>query len=306
LNEEERPAPVSVVGVRFKGASPVYYFDPAGLELEVGQAVVVETEQGLGVGWVVIAPKQVVLQEIKEPLKPVLRLATPKDLEEKQRLEERGQEALQAARRHVARLGLPMKPLAADYSLDGKQVTISFAAEGRVDFRALVKELSRELGVRVQMRQVGPRDAAKLVGGIGICGRPLCCATWLTSFPPVTITQAKEQNLLPLPEKLSGLCGRLRCCLRYESPVYKELKASLPKKGQVFACPLGCGRVIGANVIKQTVYLELESKATVEVALADLSEPPPPEPPVEAPKPEGAPKPKRRRRRRSPKPPSQG
>jgi len=261
------------VGVRFKGACPIHYYDTADLELELGQAVVGETEDGPRLGWVVVPP-QLRAAEPEEPPKPLLRLATEEDLAERQRLEERAQATLEAARHHIARLSLGMKPLVADYAIDGRQVTVSFTSEARADFRDLVRDLSREVGARVHMRQVGPRDAAKVTGGIGICGRPLCCATWLTSFPTVTIGLAKEQNLLPLPEKLSGLCGRLRCCLRYESPVYKELKANLPKRGQTFACPAGCGRVVGVNVIKQTVYLEMESRATVEVAVSDLAEPP--------------------------------
>lgn len=206
-----------IVGIRFKKAGKVYYFDPAGIDLEVNDPVVVTTTRGLELGYVVIAPRQVLVNEVTTPLKPVVRKAEPDDISQAQELEAREKEALIECGESIAQLNLPMKLLSAEYNLDGNRLTFYFSAEERIDFRELVRELTNRLKVRVELRQVGPRDQAKLVGGYGRCGRPLCCMSFLREFVPVSIKMAKEQNLPLNPMKISGVCGRLLCCLVYES-----------------------------------------------------------------------------------------
>jgi cell fate regulator YaaT (PSP1 superfamily) len=207
----------SVVGIRFQRAGKIYYFDPAGIDLAVNDYVVVETERGPGIGRVVIAPKQVIASELAEPLKPVLRKAMPQDLQQREAVKQKEQEALAKCKELVAQFELPMRLLSAEGNLEGSHFTILFSAEGRVDFRRLVRELAATLKARVELHQVGPRDEAKIIGGVGRCGCPLCCMTFLTEFSPLSIKMAKEQNLSLDPTKISGLCGRLLCCLGYET-----------------------------------------------------------------------------------------
>jgi cell fate regulator YaaT (PSP1 superfamily) len=171
----------------------------------------------------------------------------------------------------IEKLGLPMKLLGAEYNLDGSRLTFFFSATERVDFRQLVRELNRRFNVRVELRQLGPRDEAKLVGGFGRCGRPLCCMSFLTEFSPVSIKMAKEQNLPLNPLKISGVCGRLLCCLAYETEQYQAMKEKLPKPGQTVSTPMGVANVVGINPLKETVLVELESQATVELPLSDLT-----------------------------------
>ncbi|HLB28053.1 MAG TPA: stage 0 sporulation family protein, partial [Dehalococcoidales bacterium] len=244
-----------IVGVRFKRAGKVYYFEPAGIPLEVNDSVIVETAQGMEMGQVAIAPKQVLANEIKTPLKPVLRKATSEDIQRCQELEGKVAEALEECGKLIEKFNLPMKLLSAEYSLDGGRLTIYFGAEERVDFRDLVRELARHLRVRVEMRQMGPRDEARICGGCGHCGRPLCCSTFLTEFAPVAMKMAKEQNLPLNPMKISGVCGRLMCCLGYENEQYKAMKATLPRNGQWVTTAQGEGKVIGSNPLKQTVQI---------------------------------------------------
>lgn len=260
-----------VVGVRFKRAGKVYYFAPAGIPLEVNDYVVVEAEHGLQVGKIVISPRQVLASEITEPLKPVVRKAQPEDMEQFRQWEEAEKEALAKCQELIDKIKLPMKPLLAQYNLEGNHLSVFFSAEKRVDFRELVRELSRSLKTRVELRQVGPRDEAKLIGGVGRCGRPLCCETFLSEFTPVSIRMAKEQALSLNPMKISGVCGRLLCCLAYESDQYRELKQKLPKVGQEVSTPLGKAVVVGGNPIKETVLVELESGVSVELPLGQLT-----------------------------------
>lgn len=255
-----------IVGIRFKRAGKVYYFDPAGIELEVKDQVVVKTSRGLEMGWVVIAPTQVLANEVNEPLKPVMRRAEPEDIERAQEFEDKGKEALEECGRLIARLNLPMKLLSAEYNLDGGRLTVFFSAEERVDFRELVRELSHRFKVRVELRQVGPRDGAKLIGGFGRCGRPLCCASFLSEFTPVSIRMAKEQDVPLNPMKISGLCGRLLCCLSYENEQYCAMRAQMPKAGQQVSTPMGVARVIGGNPLKEKVLVELENLERVELS----------------------------------------
>ncbi len=260
-----------IVGVRFKRAGKVYYFDPAGIDLEVNDYVVVKTARGLELGRVVIAPTQVLASEVSEPLKPVVRKAEPEDIKRAQEFEDKEGEALAECGKLIAKLGLPMKLLGAEYNLDGSRLTFFFGATERVDFRELVRELNKRFKVRVELRQLGPRDEAKLVGGFGRCGRPLCCMNFLTEFSPVSIKMAKEQDLPLNPLKISGVCGRLLCCLAYESGQYHAMKEKLPKPGQKVSTPLGVASVVGGNPLKETVLVELESQATVELPLSDIT-----------------------------------
>jgi len=226
-----------IVGVRFKRAGRVYYFDPAGIDLEVNDYVVVKTARGLELGQVVISPKQVLASEVTTQLKSVVRKAEPEDVKRAQECEEKEKEALIECGKLITELQLPMKLLSAEYNLDDSRLTFLFCAAERVDFRELVRELTRHFKIRVQLQQIGPRDEAKLIGGFGRCGRPLCCTNFLSEFAPVSIKMAKEQGLPLDPMKISGVCGRLLCCLVYESEQYHTAKEKLTTEGQRSSTP---------------------------------------------------------------------
>ena len=260
-----------IVGIRFKRAGRIYYFDPAGIDLEVNDSVVVKTTRGLELGQVVISPKQVLASEISTPLKPVLRKAEPDDIEHAQELEEKEREALAECGKLIAKLKLPMKLLSAEYNLDDSRLVVFFGAPERVDFRELVRELTKRFKMRVELRQIGPRDEAKLMGGFGRCGRPLCCMSFLSEFAPISIRMAKEQDLPLNPMKISGVCGRLLCCLVYESEQYHIMKEKLPKEGQRVSTPMGVATVVGGNPLKETVLVELEGGAAVELPLSEVT-----------------------------------
>ena len=260
-----------VVGVRFKRTGKVYYFDPSDIELKVGDCVVVETTRGPELGQVVIAPSQVLASEVTKPLKPVVRKADIEDVEQADKIKQKEDEALAECTELVAKLKLPMKVISAEYNLDGSRLTIFFSAEGRVDFRELVRELSHRLKVRVEMRQVGPRDEAKLLGGFGRCGRPLCCASFLSEFSPVSIRMAKEQELPLNPMKISGICGRLLCCLGYEFEQYRIMREKMPKEGQRIKTAMGVANVVGGNPLEGTVLVEMEGGARVELSLEEIT-----------------------------------
>ena len=260
-----------IVGIRFKRAGRVYYFDPAGIELEVNDCVVVKTTHGLELGHVVISPKQVLDSEVTEPLKPVMRKATPEDIKYAQELESKKSEALAKCGELIAELHLPMKLLSAEYDFSGKRLTFFFSAAERVDFRELVRELTNRFKVRVELRQVGPRDETKLLGGFGRCGRPLCCMSFLNEFAPVSIRMAKEQDLPLNPMKISGICGRLLCCLVYENEQYRDMRNKLPKEGQRVSTPMGEATVVSGNPLQETVLVELESGAAVELPLSEVT-----------------------------------
>jgi len=260
-----------IIGVRFKRAGKVYYFDPKGIELEVNDYVVVETARGLELGQVVISSKQVLDSDVEKPLKSVVRKAEAEDIERAQELEDKEREALAECNKLIDRLQLPMKLLSAEYNLDGNRLTFYFSAAERVDFRELVRELASQLKVRVEMRQTGPRDEARLIGGCGRCGRPLCCTSFLSEFAPVSIRMAKEQGLPLNPMKISGCCGRLMCCLVYENEQYHRMKGKLPKDGQRVSTAMGAARVVGSSPLKETVLVELESEVTVELPISEIS-----------------------------------
>ncbi len=256
----------NVIGVRFKEAGKIYYFDPGNIQdLKVDDYVIVQTARGYEAGQVAIAPHPVPDQEVVGQLKQVVRCASAIDLLAKQRYSLREQQAVEACRAKVAEYNLPMKVVGAEYSFDGNSLVFFFTADKRVDFRDLVRDLARTFRTRIELRQIGVRDEAKLIGGIGPCGRALCCSTYLADFKPVSIKMAKQQDLPLSPMEISGLCGRLLCCLGYEDDYYREAKRQFPKMGDTVDTPDGPGRVCGVNVIKQTLQVFLESEATVEI-----------------------------------------
>ena len=263
---------VEVVGVRFRRNARIYHFDPAGIELETGDPVVVETARGMEMGEVVTKESIEATEKAGRPLKPVVRKATEEDTERAGKLRQEEGKAIAECARLLEKLNLPMKLISAEYNVDGSRLTIFFSAEGRVDFRELVRELSRGLKVRIEMRQIGPRDEARMLGGFGRCGRPLCCATFLSELNPVSIKMAKEQGLPLSPMKISGLCGRLLCCLGYEFEQYRAIREKMPKKGKRINTAKGDGVVVGGNPIEETVLIELESGVRVEMTLEQLAE----------------------------------
>jgi cell fate regulator YaaT (PSP1 superfamily) len=258
-----------VIGVRFKPATKTYYFDPAGLkdELQVGDYVVVETARAREMGRVVMPPKEVPQTEIVSQLKPVIRKATTLDLANGQHYASQEGEALQKCRQKVAETGLPAKLIRAEYNMDGSHLTFYFASEQRIDFRDLVRDLARIFHTRIELRQIGVRDEAKLINGIGPCGRELCCATHLCEFMPVSIKMAKLQGLPLSPMEISGACGRLLCCLTYENAYYLEVQEKMPRTGEIVSTADGEGTVTGHNAVKETVQVQLESGITIDVPL---------------------------------------
>jgi cell fate regulator YaaT (PSP1 superfamily) len=261
------------VGIRFRQAGKIFYYDAGDLELQVSNYVVVETAHGLSVGRVVIAPDQVISQEgiHQDDLKPVLRLATADDVERSDEMKQRAADAVLRAKEMVSGQSLDMSIASGEFDLEGDQFTAYFTANERVDFRGLVRELSRELDARVQLLQVGDRDRAKLADGVDICGERLCCSSWMTNFPSVSIRMAKEQDLPLNPQKISGVCGRLYCCLTFEYEDYKALRGTLPKVGSFLSTPAGEAKVIGIDFNREMVKLMLTAdREMVEVAAIDF------------------------------------
>lgn len=245
---------VNVIGVRFRTAGKVYYFDPAGMEIKLGDHVIVETARGIEYGYVVVAPRKVGEEEVIQPLKPVIRKVTPEDEEIERKNKEKEKEAFQICLEKIKKHGLQMKLIDAEYTFDNNKVLFYFTADGRVDFRELVKDLAAVFKTRIELRQIGVRDETKIMGGIGICGRSLCCNSYLAEFIPVSIKMAKEQNLSLNPTKISGVCGRLMCCLKYEEETYEELNSHLPNIGDFVTTDDGLkGEVSSVNVLRQLV-----------------------------------------------------
>lgn len=242
-----------VVGIRFKKAGKMYYFDPAGLKLEKDDGAIVETARGVEYGTVVKGNMTVAEENIVFPLKTVMRKATQEDWKTVESNHKRESEAFDICLEKIARLELDMKLVNVEMTFDRNKLIFYFTSDGRVDFRELVKELAAVFRMRIELRQIGVRDEAKMLNGIGICGRPLCCATFLGDFQPVSIKMAKEQNLSLNPTKISGICGRLMCCLKYEEDVYEELNRRLPKVGDIIATPDGTGEILSTNVLSQQV-----------------------------------------------------
>ncbi|MGI6365763.1 MAG: PSP1 domain-containing protein [Bacillota bacterium] len=260
----------TVVGVRFKDAGKIYYFDPEEHPLNEGTPVIVETVRGVEYGRVVVPPKQVTDKEVVLPLKKVVRIADAQDLEKVRENQRKSKEAMEICIEKVKKHGLDMKLVDAEYTFDNSKVIFYFTADGRVDFRNLVKDLASVFRTRIELRQIGVRDEAKMLGGLGSCGRTLCCSTFLSEFEPVSIKMAKEQNLSLNPSKISGVCGRLMCCLRYESEFYHEARAGLPDVGKTVTTPQGKAKVVEVNVLKRKVRLQMEDGAVVELSAEDL------------------------------------
>ena len=242
-----------VVGVRFKKAGKIYYFDPETTEYSYGQHVIVETSRGMEFGTVVIPNRDVNDDDIIPPLKPVTRLATDEDMEKNRQNKEKEKEAFEVCVEKIKKHGLEMRLIATELTFDNNKLIFYFTADGRIDFRDLVKDLASVYRTRIELRQIGVRDEAKYINGIGICGRTLCCATFLGDFHPVSIKMAKDQGLSLNPSKISGACGRLMCCLKYEQNAYEDLLKGLPKEGDIIDTPEGQGEVLSVNVLKQVI-----------------------------------------------------
>lgn len=259
--------PVTIVGIRFRPAGRIYHFDPQEQTFTTGQYVIVETVRGVEAGRVVIASKQLAESDLSDPLKPVLRLATEGELRMMLAFKNKEKEALVRCGERVAQHQLPMKLIEAEYTFDGSRLTFYFTAEERVDFRMLVRDLAATFRTRIELRQIGARDQAKLQGGIGPCGKTLCCSSWISEFGVVSIKMAKEQGLPLNPSKISGVCGRLLCCLSYENDNYIQAKQQMPQMGAMLDTPSGPGKVIFVNVPKNSVDVLLESGATIQIAV---------------------------------------
>ena len=248
-----------IIGVRFKSGGKQYYFAPAGLEVQPGQGVIVETSRGLEYGECAQGNTQVEEETVVQPLRPLVRIATEEDEKTVEKNREKEAKAFQICQEKIAAHGLEMKLVEAEYSFEGNKVLFFFTAEGRVDFRALVKDLASTIHARIELRQIGVRDEAKMLGGLGICGRPFCCAQFLDEFQPVSIKMAKTQNLSLNPTKISGTCGRLMCCLKYEQEAYEDLVKHTPKQESFVETPDGAGTVSSVNLLRQQVQVRLDS-----------------------------------------------
>jgi cell fate regulator YaaT (PSP1 superfamily) len=263
----------AVVGVRFKQAGKIYYFDPDDLPIGKDQVVIVETARGIEYGKVVIGKKYVSEGEVVLPLKRVLRLATEEDRRQVMENKAAAERALSLCREKVREHALDMRLIDAEYTFDRNKIIFYFTADGRVDFRELVKDLASIFRTRIELRQIGVRDEAKMLGGIGPCGRTLCCSSFLGDFEPVSIKMAKDQNLSLNPIKISGLCGRLMCCLKYENDAYEEAKREMPDMGDRVTTPDGTGRVVGLNLLERRVRVELdELERLIEYDLSEVEQ----------------------------------
>ncbi len=261
----------NVVGIRFKKAGKIYYFDPGDLSIQKDSFVIVETVRGVEYGKVVIGPKQVDEDDVVLPLKKVLRIADEKDRMIVQENRIAAKEAYEVCNEKVTTHQLDMKLVDVEYTFDRNKIIFYFTADGRVDFRELVKDLAAIFRTRIELRQIGVRDEAKMLGGIGPCGRMLCCSTFLGDFEPVSIKMAKDQNLSLNPTKISGLCGRLLCCLKYENDEYEEAKQQLPDIGQTIDTPLGTGKVVGLNILGRVLQVNIpELERVVEYTLEEI------------------------------------
>ncbi len=263
-----------VIGVNFRAGGKIYYFDPVQFEVHKGDHVIVETSRGIEYGRVVCDPKEVPDKEVTAPLKPVLRPATQRDTEQAEDNKQKEEEAFKKCRQMIFDHKLDMKLIDAEYTFDNSKILFYFTADGRVDFRDLVKDLAAVFKTRIELRQVGVRDETKVLGGIGVCGRELCCHSYLTDFAPVSIKMAKEQSLSLNPTKISGVCGRLMCCLKNEEDVYEELNRKMPGVGDFCVAKDGLsGEVSSVNILRQTVKILVEvndEKEVHEYKLEDL------------------------------------
>lgn len=248
-----------VVGVRFRNAGKVYYFDPANYQIKAGDHVIVETARGVEMGTVIMDSREVEDDAVVQPLKPVIRIATEADFNTAEKNRKKEKEAFKICLEKIEKHKLEMKLVDAEYTFDNNKLLFYFTADGRIDFRELVKDLAAVFRTRIELRQIGVRDETKILGGIGICGRALCCHTYLSEFVPVSIKMAKEQNLSLNPTKISGVCGRLMCCLKNEQDTYEYLNSRLPSVGDTVTTPEGLkGEVQSVNVLRQIVKVVVE------------------------------------------------
>lgn len=265
----------TVIGVAFRPAGKIYYFDPAGYALEAGDYVIVETSRGRELGQVVEPPHEVPDDALPEELKPIIRKATAWDLVSQDQWAHKEAEAFRICKEKIAQHGLKMKLVKCEYNFDGGRLMVYYTAEKRVDFRALVRDLARTFHTRIEMRQIGDRDETKMVSGYGRCGRELCCATWLREFTPISIKMAKLQNVPLNPSEITGICGKLLCCLSYELLTYEEANKKLPRVGSTVLTLYGRGKVLRVNALTETVTVRLigddgEEGEIVEVGLDGL------------------------------------
>ena len=257
---------VKVIGVRFRRVGKIYYFDPLDMDIKQGDHVIVETARGVEYGYVVLGIREVAEDKVILPLKPVIRIATPKDDEQELDNKVKEKDAFKICLEKIKKHGLEMKLIDAEYTFDNNKVLFYFTADGRIDFRQLVKDLAAIFKTRIELRQIGVRDETKILGGIGICGRSLCCHTYLSEFAPVSIKMAKEQNLSLNQTKISGVCGRLMCCLKNEQETYEELNKKLPGIGDTVTLPDGIqGTVQNVNVLRQRVKVVVEVNDEKEI-----------------------------------------
>ncbi|PXX52337.1 cell fate regulator YaaT (PSP1 superfamily) [Hungatella effluvii] len=257
---------IKVIGVRFRNAGKIYYFDPAGRDIHTGDHVIVETARGIEYGYVVLGSREVPDDKVVQPLKSVIRMATREDEDVELKNHEKEREAFRICKEKIRKHGLQMKLIDAEYTFDNNKVLFYFTADGRIDFRELVKDLASVFKTRIELRQVGVRDETKIVGGIGICGRPLCCHSYLSEFIPVSIKMAKEQNLSLNPTKISGVCGRLMCCLKNEEETYEDLNSKLPNVGDYVTTDDGLkGEVHSVSVLRQLVKVIVITKDEKEI-----------------------------------------
>lgn len=262
---------VEIIGVRFKEAGKIYYFDPAGTEILLNDYVIVETVRGIEFDKVVIANRKVSKSDVVLPLKKVIRLATEEDKVTVLKNKEMAKEAFDICEEKIVEHKLEMNLVDVEYTLDRNKVIFYFTADGRIDFRNLVKDLAATFKTRIELRQIGVRDEAKMLGGIGPCGRMLCCSTFLGDFEPVSIKMAKDQNLSLNPTKISGLCGRLMCCLKYENDDYEQAKQELPDIGESLETPLGRGEIVGLNILERIIHIKLKrEERVIEYTLSEL------------------------------------
>ena len=261
-----------IVGVKFKGVGKVYYFDPNGIKAEKGQKVIVETAQGTECGDITIENREINDESIVQPLKKVLRIATAKDMEIVAENVKKEKTAFEICQKKIEAHKLEMKLTSVEYSFDRSKILFYFTADGRVDFRELVKDLASEFHTRIELRQIGVRDEAKMLGGIGICGQQFCCHRFLDDFHPVSIKMAKEQGLSPNPLKISGSCGRLMCCLKYEQDSYEYLAKKMPRHGATVQTPEGVGVVADVALLKGTVKVKFESENDIKFIIYDAKD----------------------------------
>lgn len=253
-----------VVGIRFKKAGKIYYFGPDDIELELEDAVIVETARGIEFGTVVIVPREMKEEDLMAPLKDVIRKATEEDVEHQAENIRKETEAFDICLKKIEKHKLDMKLIDIEYTFDNNKVIFYFTSDGRVDFRELVKDLASIFRTRIELRQIGVRDEAKMIGGLGPCGRTLCCSTFLGEFEPVSIKMAKEQDLSLNPTKISGICGRLMCCLKYEHDTYEEILTRLPEYGARVKTPRGIGRVVDTATLLEIVKVRLKTEDDTE------------------------------------------